>query len=150
MPFNRELIEAQLSLKVIATSDTPKIAWDALEAGLDGPAIRRLAALDHPTWSELDPVLPRAMQEMHLAVISIGEAARRFAVQRAREIIHSGKDPLRHAVEFERLWIRADYAKELQSVGTLIDDISIAEYSGKSEKEIRQWVAEVLKSFIDE
>ncbi|HZR55289.1 MAG TPA: hypothetical protein VFA74_00330 [Terriglobales bacterium] len=57
----------------------------ALEAGLDGPAIRRLAALDHPTWSELDLVLPRAMREMQLAVITIGEAARRFAIQRAKD-----------------------------------------------------------------
>jgi len=28
MPFDRELIEAEPALKVIATSDTPKIAWD--------------------------------------------------------------------------------------------------------------------------
>ncbi len=149
MPFDRELIEAQLALKVIATSDTPTIAWDALEAGLDGSAIRTLAALNHPTWSELDLALPRAMQEMQLAVITIGEAARRFAIQRAKEIIHTGKDPLRHAMEFERLWIRAAYTQDLYSVGTLAEDVSVAEYCGKSEKEIRQWAREVLKSFVN-
>lgn len=43
MAFDREIIEVPLALELIGSSDMPKIAWDALEAGLDGPAIRRLA-----------------------------------------------------------------------------------------------------------
>jgi hypothetical protein len=39
--FDRHIIEAQLSLDLIGSSDIPKIAWDALEARLDGKYIRR-------------------------------------------------------------------------------------------------------------
>jgi hypothetical protein len=42
--FDRQLIEAQLALGLIGSSDMPGLAWDALEAGLDGKYIRRLGA----------------------------------------------------------------------------------------------------------
>jgi hypothetical protein len=48
MGFEREVVEAELALGRIAAEDLPKLAWDALESGLDGPATRRLAALDEP------------------------------------------------------------------------------------------------------
>jgi hypothetical protein len=50
-----------------------------MEAGLDGSAIRRLAALDAPTFFQVQEVLPGAMEEMHLAKLEKGEAAIRLA-----------------------------------------------------------------------
>jgi hypothetical protein len=63
VPFDRELTEAKLALDLIASADMPSIAWDAWEAGLDGPAITRLGALERPTYFEVSEVLPRVMQE---------------------------------------------------------------------------------------
>ena len=60
IPFDHDLVEAQLALQRIGTTDMPKLAWDALEAGLDGPATRRLAALHIPTFFELNQILPGA------------------------------------------------------------------------------------------
>jgi hypothetical protein len=69
MPFDRELVEAHLALQRIGATDMPKLAWDALEAGLDGPATRRLAALHFPTFFQVREILPKVMQEWGLAQI---------------------------------------------------------------------------------
>jgi hypothetical protein len=148
MPFERELIEAKLALNLIGSADMPKIAWDALEAGLDGPGIRRLAALERPTFFEVRDVLPRASEEMGLSQLTIGEAALRLARQRASEILESGDDPLLHTKDFQHLWIQAGYPRELASVGNLYDDVYIADSSNQSEKRIRGWVTARLKDLI--
>ena len=125
----------------------PKVAWDALEAGLDGPGIRRLAALDSPTYFEVRDVLPRAMEEMGLVKLTPAVAALRLAKSRAKEILDRGEDPLKHTREFEWLWIRAGYPRELASVGNLDDDIYIAN-GIQSDDQIRKWVIERLKKMI--
>jgi hypothetical protein len=147
VPFDRQLIEAKLSLESIASADMPSIAWDALEAGLDTPAIRRLAALERPTYFEVREILPRVMQELEVSQIPQGEAALRLAKQIAQDILKSGGDPLQHLRDFESLWVRSNYAAEICSLGTLYDDVWIAESTGQSEKEIREWVIEHLKKF---
>ena len=96
MPFDREHIEARLALDLIASADMPQIAQDALAAGLDGPATLRLAILERPTYFEVAEVLPRVVNELGLAQITIGEAALRVAKETAREILRNGDDPLRH------------------------------------------------------
>jgi len=141
------MIEARLALDQIGSSNMPKIAWDALEAGLDGPAIRRLAALDSPTYFEVKDVLPKAMQEMGLVQLTRGQAALRLARKQAEDILQSGGDPLEHTRDFENLWIDAGYPSELTCVGTLYDDVYIAR-GNQSDNEIRQWIIAQLKKFI--
>lgn len=145
--FDREIIEARLALDLIGSSDTPKIAWDALEAGLDGKYIRRLAALDSPTYFEVREVLPQAMEEMGIVKISRDAAVLRIARHLAQEILESGKDPLKHIREFEWLWIKAGYPRGIQAVGNLYDDVYIASGS-QSENEIREWVTTRLKELL--
>jgi hypothetical protein len=147
VPFERELVEARIVLNLIASADMPKVAWDALEAGLDGPAIRRLAALVQPTFFEVAEVLPRAKQELGLGEISIGEAALRVAKQIASEILKNGDDPLRHLEEFKWLWFRSNYAHEICSLGTLRDDVWVAQSAGRSDEEIRLEVVSILTDF---
>lgn len=83
MPFDREQIEARLALDLIASADMPQIAQDALEAGLDGPGTLRLAILERPTYFEVAEVLPRVVNELGLAQITIGKAALRVAKETA-------------------------------------------------------------------
>lgn len=103
MPFDRELVEARMSLNLITADDMPKLAWDALESGLDGPATRRLAALVQPTWSQVEEVRANAMKEMNIAWLTAGDAGCRLAKRRAQEILQSEEDPLRYTREFEQL-----------------------------------------------
>jgi hypothetical protein len=147
MPFDREQVEARLALNLIASADMPQVAIDALEAGLDGKAIRRLAVLENPTYFEVAEVLPLAMQELDLAQIPIGEAAVRVARKMAKEILKSGGDPLRHVRDFEALWTRSGYTSEISALGTLYDDVYIAKSSDRSDEEIRDWVRSILRDF---
>jgi hypothetical protein len=148
MPFDREIIEARLALDLISSTDMPKVAWDALEAGLDGPAIRRLAALENPTWFQVKEVLPRATEEMELGKVSIGEAAYRIARRRAEEILETGTDPTRITRELEYLCIRASWPGELSGYGSLDDEVYLARDSGRSEPEIRDWLIQLLKDLV--
>jgi hypothetical protein len=145
--FDRDQLEARLALNLIASAEMPEVALGALETGLDGKAIRRLAILQHPTYFEVAEVLPRVMQELGLRQIPIGEAAVRVAKQIATEILNSGDDPLRHIRDFESLWVRSDYADQISSLGTLYDDVWIAQSTGRSDEETRDWVKSVLKDF---
>ena len=147
VPFDRHLLEAKLALDFIAPSDMPTIAWDALEAGLDGPATRRLAAFQRPTYFEVAEVLPLVFLELGLCQIPVGEAAQRMAEHVARDILQRRDDPLQHIRELESLWIRADHAPELTALGILDDQVSVARTLGESEIEIRKWVTATLEEF---
>jgi|HubBroStandDraft_4_1064222.scaffolds.fasta_scaffold777048_1 hypothetical protein len=148
MPFDRELVEARMALDLITTDDMPKLAWDALESGLDGPAIRCLAALVQPTWSQVEEVRANAMKEMKLANLTVSDAACRLARWRAQEILQSGEDPLRYTREFEQLWIRTRYSRKMKIFGTLDDEVNVARQMGRSEMEIRQWLIQRLRDSI--
>jgi hypothetical protein len=147
VPFDRHLLEAKLALNLIASGDMPTIAWDALEAGLDGAATRRLAALEHPTYFEVAEVLPLVLQELELSQIPVEEAAQRMAEHVARDILQRRGDPLQHIRELETLWIRTDYAPELAALRILDDEVSVARTLGQPETEIRKWVTSTLEEF---
>jgi hypothetical protein len=147
MPFDRELVEAKIALELIASADMPSVGLDALEAGLDGPAIRRLAVLERPTYFEVRDILPRAMEELGLSQLPRVEAALRIARRIAHESLQSG-DPLQHLCDLESLWGRVNYARELHDVGTLNDWVEVAQSIGQTDLEIREWVSSILNRFI--
>ncbi len=118
-----------MALNRIGTTDLPKLAWDALEAGLDGPATRRLAALHFPTFFQVREILPKVLDEWNLQQIPKQQAALRLAKRRAREILQSNSDPLKHANDFNHLWVEAGYCAELADYGELSDEVYIARAS---------------------
>jgi hypothetical protein len=147
MTFDPRAAEAQLALNRIGTTDLPRLAWDALEAGYDGPAIRRLAALEFPTFFEVQQILPSAMREMSLVKIDTAEAACRFAKIRARGILDSNRNPLEGLGDFYVLWRQANYCGELAGIGYLGEEADIALSQGSDENEIRAWVMERIREF---
>src|SRR5262245_5640678 len=145
MPFDPRVVEAKLALNLISSVEMPRLAWEALEAGLDGPAIRRIAAFEFPTFFQIQEVLPKAMEEMQLAKLDKARAAFQLAKLRAQEILRTKSDPLRHLRDFEHVYIEADYCRELRDYGNLDDEVYVAQLMGQSEQEIRAWVIERLK-----
>jgi hypothetical protein len=145
MPFDPRATEARIALDLVSTTDMPRLAWDALEAGLDGPAVRRLAALEFPTVFQVRELLPRVMEELKLAKLNKGQAAFALAKIRAQEIVRSGSDPFQHLRDFEHLWIQADYCHELRDYGNLDDEVNVARCMGQSEAEIRAWVTKRIQ-----
>src|SRR5215813_633299 len=100
MPFNPQITAARLALDFILTDEMPWMACDALEYGLDGPAIRRLASYESPTFFEVQEILPAALKEMNLNAMKKAEAALVLGKQRAIEILNSGTDPIRNLQAF--------------------------------------------------
>src|SRR5215813_7511840 len=121
MTFSPEIVSARLAPNLIATNEMPRLAWDAREAGLDGPGISRLGSYENPTFFQVQEVLPKAMKEMNLQKLGKAEAGRILGRSRAVEILDSGCDPMKNLRAFEHLWIQSDYCRELQECGTLED-----------------------------
>ena len=146
MPFDPELVEAQLALNRIGTTDMPKLAWDALEAGLDGPATRRLAALELPTFFQVREILPKVIQEWGLTQLSREQAGLQLAKRRARQILQSSENPFEHSYDFFSLWVETGYSRELAPFFELAEEVSIAFESGEAEDQVRAWFLEKLKA----
>ena len=146
MAFEPRVVEARLALNLISSTEMPRLAWEALDAGLDGPAIRRLAAFESPTCFQVQELLPQVMEEMRLARLDKVEAALQLAKLRAQEIVAANLDPFKHLRDFEHLWIEADYCRELQDYGNLNDDVFVARSMGEPDQEIRAWIMERLKT----
>lgn len=145
MAFEPRIVEAELTLNLIASTDMPAVAWDAIEAGLDGPAIRRMAALEFPTYFEIRGLLPQAMEEMHLSRLEEGEAALRLAKVRAQKILATNADPFQHLRDFEHLWFECHYCHQLRDYGNLDDEVYVARVMGQPDQEIRAWLLDRLK-----
>jgi hypothetical protein len=142
------MIEARLAVGAIGPDEMPSLAWDALEAGLDGPSIRRLAALVEPSGWETDQILPAFMAEAGINSISHQEASIRLARQLANRILNEGLDPLHYTRDFELLWINADHPLAIQGVGLLDDEKATAEYVGQTEAEFREHARSALLALI--
>ncbi len=87
------------------------------------------------------------MAEVGLRNISIAEASLRLARNLALRILSEGLDPLAYTGNFEALWIRSDYAPEMQRVGSLDDQKAIAYYIGQSQADLREFSLGVLRDF---
>jgi hypothetical protein len=150
MTFDPELIEAKLAVRSIHPEQMPTLACDALEAGHDGFAIRRAAALINPSGWEIDQLMPKFMAEAGLKMISPQEASIRLARHLANRILSEELDPLRFTRDFELLWIQSEYAEAIQDVGSLEDQKAIAEYVGQTEGELREYAMNALRSLAPE
>jgi hypothetical protein len=124
MTFDARIFEAQLALGEIAPEELPALAWDAVEAGYDGPALRRLGALEKPSGWETDRWMSAVLKEMNLRVLDTTTASLRLAQHIALEILVCKTDPLLHIDRFYTYWLRSDYATELTTIGNLDDCFS--------------------------
>jgi hypothetical protein len=147
--FDPRRIEAQLALGRILPEEMPPLAWDALEAGYDGPAIRRMGALDHPSGWEVDQVLPRFRKEIGLRDLSKTEASIRVAFDIATHLLESRKDPLPNLKTFARLCYEADYPDELMPLYSLDDELYLdASIYGRTLDAVRQDARDAMITLI--
>ena len=128
----------------------PSLAWEALEAEVDGPAVLRMAALERPSGFETEALLTRFMAETGLCGVSTQIAYARLAQSLALRILRDGMDPLRFTAEMEGLWMRAGYPEQLASPGMIHEDVEVDRYYRKSEESTRKWVLERLRLATDQ
>lgn len=146
MPFSPRIVEARLAVKLIRPEQFPPLAMDALEAGLDGPVIRRLAGLIQPTGYEVDMYVERFMTEAALVHISTETAAFRLAQEIARDTLRTSDDPLAVTGDLYRLWVATGYAASIIDLGTLDDDFYI---STSDRDDARRMVRQRLQEFAE-
>jgi hypothetical protein len=106
MAFDPHILEAQLALNRISSFDLPRLAWDAMEAGFDRSAIRRLATLDAPLFSKSKRSYRGAINEMHQAKLEKGEALFDWQEYEPKKFWPRTLILLR---DFESLWWENDY-----------------------------------------
>jgi hypothetical protein len=116
---------SQFTLGKLPYSDLPDVARDALELGIDGPAIRRLASLHKPSYFGVGDLFDRALREMGIEQWSKRDAAVFLAREIGRDILAGKKEPLGGAEEIWELCVAADYPKELTIFGELDQEFNI-------------------------
>ena len=148
MAFDPEELEELIALGKIARLQ--EVAWNALEVGLDGPAILSVASLNDSDGWELDRIFPKAMSEMGIQQLDTVVAARRWALRTAKRILLENDDPLKYVGEFQQLWIRSGYdsAHPLRRLGTLDDEVYLARQFGEDDDSIRTWVRKALQEVL--
>lgn len=91
--------------------------------------------------------MPGFMAEAGLKNILLEEASIRLARQLASRILSEGLDPLEYSKDFELLWIKSDYAKAIQDVGSLDDQKAIAL---QTEAKLREYARSLLLELVSD
>src|SRR4051794_38470384 len=105
-----ETVEALWFLDEIREEDLSSFAWELLEAGMESPALLRLAGLIPAERTEARSIFSAALQEMGRAKLTTLEALRRFTRHVAHKLSMQEMAPKDAA---QRIWdvvTATDYA----------------------------------------
>src|SRR5689334_5349410 len=109
-PFNPDMFVAKWYCSTVGPEDMPTFAADALEAGFDGSALRRLAGLVHPTARDVGDLFERALHEIGTVKIQSEEQALIFQSRLVAIDIVEGKiEPIRGAETLARYAMALKY-----------------------------------------
>ena len=90
-------------------TDWPAAARDALEAGYDGPALRRLAGLEEANRWEISRYVEPALRELGTNKLDVPEAWDWCFKEVCRQIVEEKRDPLQAGYELANDLIRHRY-----------------------------------------
>ena len=94
-----DLVAAKWALGRVASEALPRIAVDALEAGLDTPSLRRLAGELHPLLAETGPLFEEVLWELGVAIPDKSRAALFIAKSYSTQITEGSLSPYEGARE---------------------------------------------------
>jgi hypothetical protein len=121
-PFNPDLFVAKWYCSQINPESMPEFAADALEAGHDGRALRRLAGLINPTSWDVGDLFKKALLEIgSVKVLSKEHALIFLSRTTAADIIEGRVDPLYGAEIIARYAMEAGYPESLVQFFALAD-----------------------------
>lgn len=109
----------------INESDWPTIAQAALEAGFDGPSLRRLAGLEEVNHWEASKLIQPALGELGAKKLSPNEAFDWCARDICDEIVNGTRDPIKGADELWRDMLRLNYYPE--NLRGIFDEVEMEE-----------------------
>ncbi len=130
MPFDPNLFVAEWYCGLNLPEDMPAFAADALEAGFDGPALRRLAGLVKPTSWDVGNLFLDAIDEIGVIEVRNREQAIfRLAKVVAKKILDGSMDALEGAQRLSRYAMEAGYPDGLAEFDQLADEPRWGEYA---------------------
>jgi ABC-type transport system substrate-binding protein len=108
--FNPDLFAARWYCSFLYPEEMPLFAADALEAGYDGPALRRLAGMVKPTSTDIGDLFKQSLTEIGTVTIHNAEqAAVLLARTTAQDIVEGRIDPLKGSILLAGLASAMDY-----------------------------------------
>jgi len=95
------LVQALWVLGLLGAERLPEVAIDALEEGIDSPALRMLAGLVKNEIPEAATIFSRALKELGFPELSRRDAVRVYAIAVSEQILNGKISPLDGA---NKLW----------------------------------------------
>ena len=119
------LIAARWTCDLLHAEDIPIVAADLLEAGIDSPMVRRLAAETKPSCrSDIEDLMVRFFQEFDLIDLREIRAAKLYLSRHiAREIISGKRDLWGGSWDFECLWPTISASDDIANALHLLSDV---------------------------
>lgn len=130
MTFDPNLFVAKWYCSRLNPEDMPAFAVDALDAGFDGPALRRLAGLVKPTSYEVGDLFERTLGEIGIVEIRTKEqAVLKLAKMTAQAIVDEKLDAFTGAETLARYARDLDYPAFLVEFFALVDEPASGDYA---------------------
>ena len=107
------IVAAKWALGLVPAEALPRLATNALEAGLDTPALRLVAGELHPTRDETGVLFDEALDELGVKVPDRSRAALIVAKDYATQIADGTLSPYQGARQIWELHVEAEGALEL-------------------------------------
>lgn len=150
MTFDPKLLAARWYAHRLFPEEVPQAAADALEAGFDGPALRRLAGLIRPTLVDIQPWIGNALEEMgQVEPLSQEEGLIAIAEPVARHILDGSLDPLEGCSILACYAMAARYPACLTGFFQIDDELTWGEYA-RDKKAREKDVIEEARKFLEE
>jgi hypothetical protein len=146
MSFDPNLFVAKCHCGLVGPEDMPGFAADALEAGFDGPALRRLAGLVKPSSSDVGGLFDRAIDEIGTVEIrSKEQAIFKLARILAKTIVDGQVDPILGARGLASYALQAGYPDGLAQFDQLADEPLWGDYARRRDLLCADIIAEAKK-----
>lgn len=107
--FDARLVRAKWELDELPSEKMPALAADALEAGFDGPTLRKVAGLTNISRRDLLPYADKLWMELDVPILSKKEALHEIIKERARRMVADPDRALEMSKDFWRLYYDHDF-----------------------------------------
>jgi hypothetical protein len=134
-PNTPELVAARWAAGDILPEQTPGIAADMLESGLDTPSMRRLAGeMCVGCRADVEELVTKMLKELGVKVPDSEVEAKMLSTRQiAREVIAGMRNPWKAALELERIWQYEIWDhKYLCDIANLADEVDWDPPNGRS------------------
>ena len=150
MTFDPKIFAALWYARQLFPESVPEFASSALEAGFDGPALRRLAGLIRPTSVDVDPLLETALTEIGCTKpLSSEQALIELGRQVARQIVEGTVAPFEGCRILAAYAMSAGYPPGLSDFFQLYDESNWGEY-GRNGNALEAAIIEEAHKFLNQ